>query len=292
VCVSSNALFRQTPWNASIENSHLSRTLSSSSNSGSAGNMGRYPCSRNASLTASCMVSDSVPSGTSIHPLTQARTGMLWTSIFMPSKLATVLVKSRLDKSTTVLTLPAMAKATALNTLVDVPIAGYDYSKQIEVVKALRGAFDKVKHHKEWSKRLLKTFKEALPGYALSMGVAEHGSLNTLRVWGNGLHYENDCVYVCFSIHENGKERSWQDGFMWALNRADHSDYAERQEQERALYPQLDDIAARIAELQNEAHAMIEDLPMPKSATIRGEVHWKNASHALQAKYPEIWPKS
>jgi hypothetical protein len=161
-----------------------------------------------------------------------------------------------------------------------------DYSQRIAVVQALRKAFERVKHHQAWSGRLKKAFQTVLPEYTISIGVGEYaGALHNVRVWGNGLHYE-DCVYVCFNA---GKV--WQEGFSEELEIADCSDAAERQTQEVKLLPELEQIEAQIRALRAKAEALFTALPVPTSATIRKAEHfWSDASYALKGKYPNIWP--
>jgi len=158
-----------------------------------------------------------------------------------------------------------------------------DYSHQIHIVAKLREAFQTVKHHQTWSKRLLPAFQKALPAYTFSMGTVGT-SLHTLDVWGNGLPH-SEHVHFCF--HQS---KPWAEAFAEDLDRQDCSDSAERERDEAALCPQLDDIEGAIAGLRASAHRLIEALPVPKSAKTRREPHfWTSPSSALAAKYPEIF---
>jgi hypothetical protein len=162
-----------------------------------------------------------------------------------------------------------------------------DYSKEIDVCKRLRAAFEDVKHYQSWSNRIKAKFQAALPEYTIALGAGEcAGALNTLRIWGNGFDYNNRCVYLCW----NTGQQPWQAGFLEALDIADPSDYQEWQESEKEELDALSAIERQIIALRQEADNRIKRLPIPKSATVRkNECHWQSPSGVLKAMFPNIW---
>ncbi len=161
------------------------------------------------------------------------------------------------------------------------------YEKQIEVIAALRKVFDKFSHYQTFTKRVLPFLREALPEYTVTIDV--EGNRCIVKVWGNGIDY-NDCVYITWSCLEQSKPIKWQDGFLRALERADLSDYAEREAHEKALIPQLEKLNTEVQDRVRAARILIESLPVPMSATVRKDQHhWSNASRALCERFPILF---
>lgn len=161
-----------------------------------------------------------------------------------------------------------------------------DMGQKIAVVVALRRAFEAVKHHQKFTKRMEPAFEKELPGYTVSLSV-EPGSFGfaRLRVWGNGLAYD-DCVSLQ-SI--NSEKRPWQERMAEELDRNDLSDYAERQEAEIALVPKLEAMEREIERIRAESLRLFEELPVPSAAKLRSnECHWSGPSFALRDKFPGL----
>ena len=158
------------------------------------------------------------------------------------------------------------------------------YQQQIAVVAGLRRAFAKFKHHATFTRRVKPTIEAELPGYTVSVD-PDHYGLRTIRVWGNGLPYENGSVYLCW----NGS-KPWAAGMAEALEIADSSDYAERSEAEEDLKDKLDILHAEVERCRAAAKILIEQLPVPASATIRAERHfWDGPSSELGKTYPLLF---
>lgn len=158
-----------------------------------------------------------------------------------------------------------------------------DYAQRIAVVNALRLAFLRVKHHQKFTKRILPILREELPGYTVS--VSDDGHFCRVGVWGNGLVYDKTSINLSWCTTKDDAE--WVEKFQRELDINDCSDYAERQEEETKLLPQLEAIEAKIEALRAEAATMFETMPAPKSAKIRTSTsHWTRASYSLQKKFP------
>lgn len=158
-----------------------------------------------------------------------------------------------------------------------------DYRQRIDVVAALRRAFEKVKHHQKFTKRILPALNAELQGYTVS--VSDDGHFCRVGVWGNGLVYEKTGIHLTWCTTQD--DAQWVEKFQRELEINDCSDYAERQEEELKLVPQLEIIEAKIEALRAEAAELFETLPAPKSATIRtSHSTWSRASYSLQKKYP------
>ena len=158
------------------------------------------------------------------------------------------------------------------------------YQQQIAVVAGLRRAFAKFKHHVTFTRRVKPTIEAELPGYTVSVD-PDHYGLRTIRVWGNGLPYENGSVYLCW----NGS-KPWAEGMAEALEIADMRDYQERVEAEESLKDKLDKLHAEVARCRAAAALLIEQLPTPVSATIRAESHfWNGPTSELRKAYPLLF---
>lgn len=84
---------------------------------------------------------------------------------------------------------------------------------------------------------------------------------------------------------EDGK--GWEAKILESIERYDTTDHNERVEDEKALYTELDEIEAEIKWLKARAAKLVEDLPIPKAATVRKDaVHWKTPTSGLREKYP------
>jgi hypothetical protein len=158
------------------------------------------------------------------------------------------------------------------------------YQQQIAVVAGLRRAFAKIRHHAAFTRRVKPIIEAELPGYTVSVD-PDHYGLRTVRVWGNGLPYENGSVYLCW----NGP-KPWAEGMAEAIEIADLRDYAERTAAEAALTDKLAELHARVEAARAEAAALIQSLPVPASATIRAEHHfWDGPSSDMRKAYPLLF---
>jgi len=158
------------------------------------------------------------------------------------------------------------------------------FQQQIAVVLGLRRAFEKFRHHATFTRRMKPIIEKELPGYTISVE-PDHYGLRTIRIWGNGLPYENGSVYLCW----NGS-KPWAEGMAEALEIADVRDYAERVEAEESLKDKLDKLHAEVEKCRLAAAILIEQLPIPASATIRAESHfWDGPSSDLGKKYPLLF---
>jgi hypothetical protein len=168
-----------------------------------------------------------------------------------------------------------------------------NYQQQIDIIKALRRAFEKFKHYKDFSNRARLYIQEELPAnYTFSIDV-EHTQWGTVqykcRVWGNGILF-NDSVYLSWSDTVDSQRRSWQEGFLSELDRADMSDYQERERDEERLLPQLEDLNAQVERSLALATKLIEGLPIPSSAKLRDKTFfWDKPSPALRKKFPALF---
>lgn len=158
------------------------------------------------------------------------------------------------------------------------------YDQRISVVDAVRRAFEKFRHHREFTRRVKPFIEAELPGYTLSV-TPDDGTLSSIRIWGCGLDYNKSCVYLCWN-----HSKPWVEGLTEALAREDVRDHEEREMDERALYPSLDAMEAQMAALRQQAASMIEALPIPKAATLRAASHfWDGPSSALEDRYPLLF---
>ena len=159
------------------------------------------------------------------------------------------------------------------------------FKQQIAVVAALRRAFEKIRHHATFTRRVKPIIEAELPGYTVSVE-PDHYGLRTVRVWGNGLPYENGSVYLCW----NGS-KPWAEGMAEAIEIADLRDYADRARAEEPLKAKLDALNACVEAARAEAEALIAALPVPTTATIRAAKHfWNSPSSELRKAYPLLFP--
>jgi hypothetical protein len=155
--------------------------------------------------------------------------------------------------------------------------------QQIAVVLGLRRAFEQFKHHAAFTRRCKPFIEAELPGYTISVD-PDHYGLRTIRVWGNGLPYDNG-VYLCWN-----SSKPWAEGMSEALEIADSSDYAERSKDEEPLKAKLDALSAQVEAARAEAAALIEALPIPTSATIRKDhPTWSGPTSELSKAYPLLF---
>ena len=155
--------------------------------------------------------------------------------------------------------------------------------QQIAVVLRLRRAFEKFKHHAQFTRRVKPLIQAELPNYTVSVE-PDHYGLRTIRIWGNGLPYDNG-VSLCW----NGS-KPWAEGMAEALEIADSRDYAERAEAEEDLLPKLDKLHAEVERCRAAAAILIKQLPIPRTATIRAESHfWDGPTSDLGRKYPLLF---
>lgn len=166
------------------------------------------------------------------------------------------------------------------------------YDEQITVVNAIRGAFEKFKHHKEFTNRVRPFLEEVLPEYTLSIDVDKVYSdcfRYAIKVWGKGIPYES-CVYLRWSDLVNSKRQPWQEGLQFALNVADQRDYAERELHEKHLIPDLERLNAEVIDRIRAARILIETLPIPVAATVRNsQAHWSSPSSSLAKRFPVLF---
>jgi hypothetical protein len=165
-----------------------------------------------------------------------------------------------------------------------------DYSQQIAIVQAMRRAFEKVKHHQQFTKRIKPAFEAELPGYTVYVNPAYlNGNGGEIAVWGNGVSYD-DAVRVTWPKGLDGKELTWQEGFAYGIDRTDPSDYAEWQEHERAILPALEGYNRAVEDIRAKAAAMLADIPTPKAAKLRSDrAFWGHASYPLQDLFPLLF---
>ena len=160
--------------------------------------------------------------------------------------------------------------------------------QQIAVVDGIRRAFAKFKHHREFTRRVKPVLEAELPGYTVSVdpGASEH-DLRTIRVWGNGLPYNNGSVYLCWGQRAGG---DWTTGLVEQIEICDNRDHAERREDEKKLERKLAALQAKVEAARAEAEALVAALPEPKAATIRkGHPTWAGPSSELAAQFPMLF---
>jgi len=162
------------------------------------------------------------------------------------------------------------------------------YRERIAVVQALARAFEKVRHHKKWTRRVLPAFQAELPGYTVYLR-EDYASFDGVSVWGKGIAYD-DRVDISWVNWNPSHAVVWQDGFVYDLRRQDPSDSAERMLQEATLVSRLDELARKVDALRAEALGLIEALPEPKSADLRkGAYCWTKPSGELSKRYPTLF---
>ena len=158
------------------------------------------------------------------------------------------------------------------------------FQQQIDVVAGLRRALAKFRHHATFTKRVKPLIEAELPGYMVSVDPDHHG-LRTVRVWGQGLPYENGSVYLCWS-----GSKPWAEGMAEAIEIADYRDYAERLQDEAPLKAKFDKLNATIEAARAEAAALIAALPVPSTATVRADHPcWSGPTSELRKAYPHLF---
>lgn len=161
------------------------------------------------------------------------------------------------------------------------------YDQRISVVDAVRRAFGKFRHHREFTRRVKPLIEAELPGYTISV-TPDDCTLSSIRIWGCGLDYNKSAVYLCWN-----HSKPWAEGLAEALAREDVRDHEEREMDEQALCPRLDAMEAQMAALRQQAADMIAALPIPKAATLRAEsCFWERPSSALQGRYPLLFGRT
>lgn len=164
--------------------------------------------------------------------------------------------------------------------------------KHIQINAALRGAFEKFRHHQSFTGRARGFIKDALPEYTVHVDAGNDGfgSLNEIGVWGPGLPYAQR-FHIMFSTPQGSETgvapRTWQEAFARELDRSDLSDHLERTADEERLLPELSTIEAKIRALTVEAHKLVANLPVPTAAVTRKEpLFWQTPSHELKKRFP------
>lgn len=155
------------------------------------------------------------------------------------------------------------------------------------VIQALRRALEKFRHYQSFSKRAKVFIQNELPDYTVYVYTSnERFGRNGVRVWGNGLNYE-DAVDIGVDVNS----KNWVQSFDEALDIADTSDYAERSKDEEQLIPILEGLEARVVAIQEEANALFERLPIPKSAKARASsIYWDGPSIEVRKRFPKLFP--
>lgn len=102
------------------------------------------------------------------------------------------------------------------------------YEKKLDICFKLRLAFTHCQHHKEFTKRLDKYFRNALIDYSVSVSPSkEVYKPDEINVWGCGLLFEEAVSirwYMATSSgSSDGRFASWQEGFKDALAREEQS---------------------------------------------------------------------
>lgn len=171
------------------------------------------------------------------------------------------------------------------------------YENKIKVIHAIRDAFEKFKHHQDFTKRmrpyiergLEKVFQDSLITY-INVERAPLGyNRYEIKVWGGPITH-NDPVYVSWSDMEDSVRIPWQQGLQRALKQADMTDYEERLVDERTLIPALTELENQVKGRIRTARNLIKHLPIPKSATVRRTPEaWDSPSSELQAKFPFLF---
>jgi len=158
------------------------------------------------------------------------------------------------------------------------------YDQRISIVDGLRRAFEKFKHHREFSRRAQPFIESELPAYTVSVS-CEHGR-HSIRVWGAGVEYR-DGVEASWSQSESGP---WTDALRRAIDVQDFRDHEERAVEEQMLHAFFAPMHAEIARLRAEAALMIKSLPIPPSATVRAEpMYWEGPSVELARRFPLLF---
>lgn len=175
-----------------------------------------------------------------------------------------------------------------------------DYDTTIAICAALRQAGEKVKHYKDFTKRVENVFKAALPGYSVFVRTEQYkviGSYHSITVYGNGIEY-NERVSVHWHWYAKEGEH-WHTFFLEALAIKDPTDSKERETQEETLTQELTYLAASAQGLQDQLDAVraealnsIAALPIPSTATVRNKsIYWDKPGHALTQRFPILFEK-
>jgi hypothetical protein len=165
-----------------------------------------------------------------------------------------------------------------------------DRSQASKVVAAIRRAMDKFRHHQAFTARV-KPFIVAEVGEQYTVcvrsGNASTFALHEIDVWGAGIEY-NDRVHMSWSA-----SKPWLAGMETELARCDNSDYEERLRDEAALHEKLRAMEAQVKALREHAAKLVEELPIPKSATLRAEpVFWQGPSSELREMFPMLFGRT
>lgn len=158
------------------------------------------------------------------------------------------------------------------------------YEKEIAVVDALRNAYEKFKHIPNFGKRVLPFLYEAIPGYNVTVSrKREHCTL----MIDDGKGFSMRLMWAC---RDNNLPVPWQIGFLRALDGADAHDFAEREQHEQALIPQLEKLDSEVQDRVRAARILIEQLPIPMSATVRNnQDYWSEPSRKLKEQFPLLF---
>jgi hypothetical protein len=157
------------------------------------------------------------------------------------------------------------------------------YGQRIAIVDGLRRAFEKFKHHHEFTRRTQRCIEAELPAFTVSVS-SEYGR-HSIRVWGAGIEFR-DALHVSWS--PNGA--SWAGEFEAAVDVVDCRDREERAADEELLCPTLAAMDEQIRRLRLEAAAMIKALPVPPSAKTRADpMYWEGPSVALKERFAALF---
>ena len=157
------------------------------------------------------------------------------------------------------------------------------YDQRIAVVDGLRRAFEKFKHHREFTRRAQPFIEAELPAFTVS--VSPGSGRHNIHVWGAGIEF-CDALHVSWSPSDG----SWIAEFLAALDIVDCRDREERAADEELLCPTLAAMDEQIRRLRREAAAMIKALPVPPSAKTRADpMYWEGPSVELKERFAALF---
>lgn len=159
------------------------------------------------------------------------------------------------------------------------------YKEQQRVVDVIRAEYEKIKHHKELTAKIMKGIKAALAyvGPYSAYMAREYGQVN-IKVWKGSKQYD---VYMCMS--ERALGGGWNAVFEHELERVSYNDAIEELEYERQYFKELHKIEAQIIALKDKAEHIKKPF-IPKTATIRAEAHfWSSVSYTTQKIFKQAF---
>jgi hypothetical protein len=154
------------------------------------------------------------------------------------------------------------------------------YRQTNKLVEMVRAGVKAMETRKRIDKSFATKLTEMFPAYtfAFSSDKSMFG-LTHLRVWGNGVTYD-ESLYLSMStskVEDEGRECVKEE-----LRRCDCSDYIARAQLELTVLDKLDDIAAKIEALSDEAKALCD---FKVEGSLVNRVNY-GASYTLQEVYP------